>query len=278
MSSLDWPTVRVTSWQEFAAAIEAPLDGYRTPPTYLYRGQADSAWRLEPSLVRCLRLAEDRASALGIEQLIEDEFKAQAALFDETKNVLLPFFGGVGRTTIWAYMQHHGCATRLLDWTASAFVGAYFAVNEQPEKDGALFVVAPDAVAQHSGHRAFTDGDFVDPNAPEGVTFTWPDLRPARVAIQQGNFSVSTYVLGLHDDLIWHACSAIQKGKPDAVLFRKIVIAAELKLVLLQQLRAMNVAPHTLFPSLDGLGRSLSDLARLEAVLRRKPWAPEVKP
>lgn len=261
----------MTCWHDFVGALEEPRDGYRTPPTYLYRGQADSSWPLEPSLLRCLRNVEGRASALDIERLLEEEFKAQAALFPETKSVLLPFFSGVGRTTVWAYMQHHSCATRLLDWTASPFVAVYFAVNEQPEEDGALFVVAPAALQEYSGKRDFTDDDLVDPDAPERVTFTWPTLRSVRAATQQGHFSVSTNILGLHDDPILEACASIETQKPGTVVYRKIVIARDLKVTVLQQLRAMNVAPHTLFPSLDGLGRSLSDLARLEAVLRRRP-------
>lgn len=142
--------MRVSSWSQFVGALEEVLDGYNEPPTYVFRGQADAAWLLEPSLARRLRDVFDRASAHAIEQHLEDEFKAQAALFPETKTIW-PFLVKAGQTKVWALMQHRSCATRLLDWTASAFVAAYFAVNELPKKNGALFVVAPPALKKYVG-------------------------------------------------------------------------------------------------------------------------------
>ena len=108
-------------------------------------------------------------------------------------------------------------------------------------------------------------------SSPERVVFTWPHLRPQRVVVQQGHFSVSTKILSAHDGPILEACESISAAKPGDVIHRKIIIAAALKLVILQQLRAMNIAPHALFPSLDGLGKSLSDLARLRAAFVRGP-------
>ncbi len=36
----------------------------------------------------------------------------------------------------YAIMQHYGVPTRFLDWTKSAYVGLYFAVEEEPSEDG----------------------------------------------------------------------------------------------------------------------------------------------
>ena len=268
-----WDEFRVSSWHAFSEALEEALDGYNDPPCYVFRGQANAAWPLEPSLSRRLRDVHNRASAHQIERQLEDEFKAQAALFPETSSVW-PFLMAAGRTEAWAFMQHHSCATRLLDWTASAFVAAYFAVNELPEQDGALFVVAPAALSQyisekHPAWNGISDQLLVSEDVPDLVTFTWPSLRSSRYVAQQGHFSVGTNVLKPHDGPILDACQAASEREPDKVISRKVVIDAELKLVVLQQLRAMNVAPHALFPNLDGLGRSLSDLASLKAILNR---------
>ena len=101
-----------------------------------------------------------------------------------------------------------------------------------------------------------------------------------RVAVyrmaEQGHFSVSTNPLAPHDQPILEACSAVAADHPPkSIIQRKIIIASRLKLTILQQLRAMNVAPHALFPDLDGLGRSLADLASLKAILSRPPREPE---
>jgi hypothetical protein len=67
-------------------------------------------------------------------------------------------------------------------------------------------------------------------------------------------------------------------AQPGRVISKKIIIEAALKLVILQQLRAMNVAPHALFPNLDGLGKSLMDLARLRAAFVRRPANSDLQP
>jgi len=95
---------------------------------------------------------------------------------------------------------------------------------------------------------------------------------------QQGHFSVGTNILESHDGPILTACSAVEQQQPNKIVSRKIIIEARLKLVVLQQLRAMNVAPHALFPGLDGLGRSLSDLASLKAILSRRPANIQMEP
>lgn len=161
---MDWNEILVKTWQEFIDALEPVLDAYKghVPPVYVFRGQANASWLLEPSLLRQLRSVRDPVAARKVEELLETEFTAQAALFPETSTVWLALLSAQ-KTELWAYMQHHGCSTRLLDGP----------------------------------------------------------------------------ILG--------ACESIAADRPGYVIHRKIVIAAELKLVILQQLRAMNTAPHGSF-------------------------------
>lgn len=147
-----------------------------------------------------------------------------------------------------------------------------FAVEQFPYTDGALFAVAPDALrllieTQDPVQANILHDDLTDIGAPDRVTFTWPELSSSRIVAQQGQFSVGTNILASHDDAILEACSAVAAKQPQSFAYRKIIIASHLKLVILQQLRAMNVAPHALFPTVDGLGRSLSDLATLKVAL-----------
>ena len=268
-SSLKWNEIVVESWQEFRGAIEPTLAAYRIPPTYVFRGQPDASWLLKPSLLRRMNGLSDRAYAHEIEQLLEDEFMAQASLFHEVRSVF-PILLAAGPMERWAYMQHHSCPTRLLYWTASAFVAAYFAIEQLPDTDGAVFVVAPEALniqQEDTATPEITKEMLVDLEAPDCVTFWWPHLRSSRIVAQQGHFSVSTNILAAHDEEILDACSAVAAKQQDKFLHLKIIIPSRLKIVILQQLRAMNVAPHALFPTVDGLGKSLSDLATLKVAL-----------
>jgi hypothetical protein len=119
-----------------------------------------------------------------------------------------------------------------------------------------------------------TTEKLITPGTPDFVLFMWPRLSSSRVVAQQGHFSVSTNLLAPHDETLLKACSVIAGEQPGRIIQKKIIIPADLKPLILQQLRAMNVAPHALFPTLDGLGRSLADLASLKAVLLRPPREP----
>ena len=268
-SAAAWNEIEVRTWHEFSGVLERVLVEYTVPPLHLFRGQANAEWLLAPSLLRQIRITEDRKSALKIEELLEAEFKAQAVLFPETRSVL-PVLRDDDHIEWWAYMQHHSCPTRLLDWTASAFVGAYFAVNQHPKTDGALFVVAADAIKRYNERQypdktTITDTMLIDPDTSDFVTFAGTRLRSNRMVAQQGYFSVSSNPFAPHDRPILEACSALGPEHPSHILQQKIVIVSSLKPEILQRLRTMNVAPHALFPTLDGLGRSLADLASLKA-------------
>jgi len=271
-SPLQWPVITVRDWREFIEGLEATLDAFRLPNAYIFRGQADSSWTLKPSLLRRMGDIKDRAFAREVEQFLEEEFVGQAHLFPETRDVWLSLDGAATRAHTWGFMQHHSCPTRLLDWTSSAFVAAYFAVDQLLDTDGALFIVAPQAVHLYFERRnpqlaSITDDLLFDSTTPDCVGFTWPSLKPSRALAQQGQFSMNTNILASHDGPILEACYAIKSEQPNKVIHRKIIIPAYLKPLFLQQLRTMNVTASSLFPTLDGTGKSLADLATLKVAL-----------
>ena len=109
------------------------------PYDWVFRGHADASWDIESSLEREVNrhnhkfqmIAEaekqslkhiKHASALGLEHGLnaEDDFS-------------------------WlALLQHHGCKTRLIDFTESFYVALYFAVNEmreyETENDSRMYI------------------------------------------------------------------------------------------------------------------------------------------
>ena len=46
-------------------------------------------------------------------------------------------------------MQHYGAPTRLLDWTENILVAAYFAVQENEEDPGEIWVISPQRLNKH---------------------------------------------------------------------------------------------------------------------------------
>lgn len=91
------------------------IDRYRSQ--FLYRGMANSCYKLETSLTRnCKELQKE------LEMPIIKNFAKYAAIED-------PSIGD----SVWKQMilgQHHGLPTRLLDWSHSALVGLHFSCTE----------------------------------------------------------------------------------------------------------------------------------------------------
>lgn len=170
-------------------------------------------------------------------------------------------------------MQHHGAPTRLLDWTYSPYVATYFAVVDNWDTDGAVFAVHANSVQgsfrAHDGTGLVSNDELANPRVRDALLFWSPPKKSERFLAQQGQFSLSVSVLGAHDDLIPDACASVtERAGPRAEsnsenLYEKWVIPASFKPAILAKLRAMNIAAHSLFPGLDGLGRSIAEITRL---------------
>lgn len=109
-----------------------------------YRGHADKDWELIPSVLRI-----NRSEA---EQYLTNEFymKASTSLHDKPQP---------DNYSAWiSIMQHFGLPTRLLDWTESPLIAAYFATNQFhdiPNKDACLWLLRPDILNEYEGFNHY---------------------------------------------------------------------------------------------------------------------------
>ena len=118
---------------------------------WVFRGQMDASWNLEPSVFRkgaldkyqnlFLESGHDKWQALENEMAIIDRFAAMV----DSHGFQVPGNNEALRTTVsearfdrlphtlwegvYALAQHYGVPTRLLDWSHKTLVGAYFACN-----------------------------------------------------------------------------------------------------------------------------------------------------
>ena len=166
-------------------------------------------------------------------------------------------------------MQHHGAPTRLLDWSASVYVAAYFAVISNLDVDGAIWIVHTHSLHQQMAAKydytglptteAAIRSTFLQPNAPDVLMFAGRVNKSDRMISQQGFFSVCRNVMADHGQIL-----ADSLGEPrEKELFRKVVVPAELKVPFARKLRSMNITANSLFPGLDGLARSVAELVQL---------------
>ena len=118
---------------------------------YLYRGQADAAWKVHCSAAR--RLTENSVRPIS-EQLIShllvgylEYIIAKARLL----NYLPPDFPKDSPDLeLLAQLQHQGAATGLIDFTRHPLIALWFACNEHREKDGAVYLLPHSATAEVS--------------------------------------------------------------------------------------------------------------------------------
>jgi len=73
-----------------------------------------------------------------------------------------------------------------------------------------------------------------------------------RIDAQQGRFSLCTNPLANHADEMYASDG-----------LRKIVIAKALKPKIMEELYKMNITASSLFPGIDGLGKSIREFCRL---------------
>lgn len=270
------PGFELESWHQFVCYVESMLDvGRPTQTAYLFRGTPSNKYGLEPSLLRVLRLKDlpvTRAHAIERAALLEFQRLAHLHLGGE----LLVYDRGV--MAWWALMQHHGAPTRLLDWTRSPFVAAYFAVERHPEMPGVIWVVHVDTT------RRFMAAAL--PKAPSKIDDIWEleafqkaSAEPAlyfgrnpreteRMAAQQGFFSVSLQVHADHGEILMRS---VQNMSDWRERFFAMIVRKELKPEFRRRLRDLNVTARALFPGIDGLGRSVAELVDMEVGSGRQP-------
>lgn len=107
----------------------------RKLPGWVYRGQQDSDWTLSTSLERaCLPLAFG-TSLQAVEAEIVTSFKRAAGTY-------LRRLPQRDHWLEWmALIQHHGGPTRLLDFTRSIYVAAFFAFDDRSDGNPAIWCV-----------------------------------------------------------------------------------------------------------------------------------------
>lgn len=265
--AVDFPhrTVQVRSWQEAKTYFG------KFPEGWLFRGQRDATWSLESSLER---IVPSSVNLAAFEGMVLDRFQRVAHHYLPSNRI------PSDRLEWLALMQHHGAVTRLLDWTYSPYVAAFFAI-ERAESDCAVWVIGETKVKEAG--RLLLLEENVNPSllvnlaspkyhaaifsaCPLGVFPVEPYFRNQRLYIQQGLFLLGgDPSQGFTENLLR------MKGLDTAQCVVKIVIPYDAKADALRDLNRVNVNRATLFPGLDGFAQSLGTYAELAFLKGTEP-------
>jgi hypothetical protein len=207
--------------------------------SWIFRGQSDADWNLLPRVGR-------------------PEFRTAYAFKHDEKKIL----GAWKRYAVhfmrktpadqWDWLtlaQHHGLATRLLDWTKSPLNAAFFAIDRNKDGDAVVFaleILNEDVIKDDD---PFEVDDF-------GVFF--PRGLSARVVNQRGLFTIS--------------------GKPSIPLeeqigerLHKITVTSSAIESISESLELFGVNKLSIYQDLDHLSEHLNDYFRKVAADIRAP-------
>lgn len=205
------------------AELHKVLCEFRKDKRWLFRGHADAQWKLLPKAGRPPYCD------------IEDK-----SVFESWKRRAIEHIR-VMPTSDWEWLaiaQHHGLATRLLDWTTNPLNAAYFAVRESREADAVIY-------AARFKYRVVTD--VVHPMEFLGVATYWPSGVVPRITRQGGVFTI-------------HGKPSVplEAGPEGLTELKTIVIPHKVRDSLVRELSYYGINAVTLFPDLDGLSAFLN--------------------
>ncbi len=248
--------IQLNSWDEFLRIItDAPYSNWA------FRGERHARWPLDTALSRYFRdfrihptaWAEQEGRILRIFKRKAHQYLAQPPAYDDDFEWL-------------ALMQHHGAPTRLLDFTWSPYVAAFFAL-ERAVEDAAVWALNPGPLGARETHKQVPASRITSPEMDPRVKgnferffvkgnhpFIWvgePDTMNRRLIAQSGTFAVPGVLDVPMEEIL------AQYPEPENMIVKLVLPAAGLRDTALRELYRMNITYATLFPDLDGLARSM---------------------
>ncbi|RVB77204.1 MULTISPECIES: FRG domain-containing protein [unclassified Mesorhizobium] len=253
------PACKVRDWHQFVEVMQDP-EHNRTNREVIYRGQRGHNWQLSSTLSRQF----DGGSIADImrESLLLEFKLAMRGRGADVKDM--------DEAEVWAYGQHHGLFTPLLDWTRSPFVALFFAY-ESVDLEGAENPSRAVFCLNMSAIKALASDLFIEPRF----------YHNARLVNQAGLFTITppgneNFVSNIFNLLIDQ--NVIQADDietigddevNDAELARdlakyicKIHVPNVDRVGCLNMLRKMNIHQASLFPDPGGASQYSNDWLR----------------
>jgi hypothetical protein len=185
---------------EWCSKFTGAMPWYASRPSgrrFVWRGQSNAAWALQPRLHRHVRQSTPKAT-------FADVLRAEEQILKEAVELQPPELVGLtSRLVKLAILQHHGVPTRLIDVTRDPLVAMFFAAQDSFDEngvplDGAILAINEEQV------------DVTD--QPDGTISLNPAMAPygiwqpppidGRIISQRGYFLIaSEKVAGVTPDI-----------------------------------------------------------------------------
>ena len=188
----------INNWADFNQRFDDEYEVEYRKINWLFRGQSNKEWGLKSSIYRIIdkvEKSEEKAREYEVGSI--EKFFSEYILYQNENDSQAFFLSNSANSNPevkhLVYMQHHASPTRLLDWTESPYVALYFAVIDNLNCDGAIFLVNTDIIQRTNNILC----ESAQKNYPYIECFSdW--VKTKRLAIQQGWFTISNRILVDH--------------------------------------------------------------------------------
>lgn len=249
--------IEIKKWQDY---LDLTLSNNFV--SWGFRGQSDSSWQIQSTLARYLKNFKVHQDAWAHqEERIIRIFKRKAHHYLKT----VPPDDDIMQ---WlSIMQHHGAPTRLIDFTWSPFVAAFFALN-QATKKSVVWAIYP-ATFYYQDRIELNDGTVIEPenfwpdsydkfkkyyltkNVPF-VVLGEPDAMNDRLIAQSGTFAIPSVIDKPLEEIL------LNYPKSDNIIVKFVLDTKEIRDEAMSYFHVTNINESTLFPGIDGMARSLA--------------------
>ncbi|WP_162055940.1 FRG domain-containing protein [Pontibacter pamirensis] len=283
---------RVTSVSEYITVILEKRRKLEPERDIWFRGHASVNYSLWPSLYRETLSRETKKRPViseagqihAIEMNIDASFSRKAFSFFSKR--------GIPDTPWYRYFlkQHYKLRTRLLDWTESALIALFFALEDKNEKvkgdDARVLILAPGRLNNYSINKLLKPQSTLPlhiiptpKDLPEKGKL-WTEnglLNPNQLLRKYYRLDCSEgeemYPIALHPPHLDERMSAQQAcftlfgnvvdglatNDSNQEFLDHVCINANYKLQMLEELKVLGINNYSVYPDLDGLGQSIND-------------------
>lgn len=204
-------------------ALHETLSQYREDKRWLFRGHSNPDWVLTPKAGRVPFSGVD-------DSVVFDAWKRQAVEYVQTRP-----------QSDWEWLaiaQHHGLATRLLDWTNNPLNAAFFATREEYQGNAIIYAAK---------FKFLVPASDTNPMRYRDLAIFRPHRVVPRITRQGGLFTVHP-----------SPTDPITANTKDVVELHRIEVSAAYRSTVLSELSYYGINSASLFPDLDGLSQFLN--------------------
>lgn len=272
--------LHLDAWTDYKSHVDSfPLE-------CIYRGQASADWTLSSSLER-----SSLSAISDIEEILINEYQRSARSFLSPSEIPT-------NTLDWlALLQHHGTPTRLIDFTRSPYIAAFFAFEKecvgQSDRVAIWFLnkirfyqAALDYLEKRfdiskwrSRRYLFSalafEEIFPEQEQDNEIDCVMPFEAPKPNQRDLAQQSVFLAGGNSHKKLLEQLQFLDYREKP---IMTKITLPRRFREPVLRDLLKMNITPATLFPGIDGFARSINlKYSTLATIGETGKWIPDLK-